>query len=612
MTANLALLEDKFGAGIVNQPHVQSEIHSILRIYKLSVEEFYDKWELYDMKSEVDDSSSVAMKDKVTVERLKDFRDSIQRDLERDMSLAASKKALQTPVRTVKKVNRFGSSPSMSGYDFENKLLGTRKRDSDVPSSPAYTPPAKLMRTTETSSPAAVSSLGLHIPSSPVPASEFDFAARSDKGSVVQVLNSELNESAELNTEETLSSKITVVPNVDLAKTLYRPMYQKLFDAAGYLHGQLDDMIPEILAFHGLGESSVGNPSVMSQEEIVAIGRIVPESSTEDKLSRGSIGLESCRRFGFHSRVKLSFKDSASFQFFPGQIVALKGINASGNYFSVSEILDLPLLGPAAHDRNDSVSVWAASGPYSIGLDYSPLDALLKLANEEKPKMLILMGPFVDLANPIVAQGMFRLQNNDNGTLDDLFREQVSPRLRQINKHTQLLIVPHTRDAVSAHAAYPQPPLGKSLLDIPKSAVCMPNPCTFTLNSSVAVTVSTADVINDLTRTTVKQNSGGRSFFGSTVNAILSQRSLYPITPSVPSSSIDVPHMDAAEISTALPDVLILPSVLKASAQIVENVVAVNPGLLVKSGAAGHYAKINVIAGDGIVPERTKVEIVKI
>ena len=79
------------------------------------------------------------------------------------------------------------------------------------------------------------------------------------------------------------------------------------------------------------------------------------------------------------------------YQFFPGQIVALRGINTSGRDFTVQEILTMPTLGSAASTRetleahrerirggpdamdSDSepspLNILFASGPYTAGCD---------------------------------------------------------------------------------------------------------------------------------------------------------------------------------------------------------------------------------------------------
>lgn len=101
MTSDLAWLEQRFGS-VVKEPDIMSEFQSIIRVFKLSVEELYAKWEVYDM--------SLGNKNlPLTIERLKELRDQIQRDLENE---TRSRKVQQTPVRTVRKTGVLTSSPA--------------------------------------------------------------------------------------------------------------------------------------------------------------------------------------------------------------------------------------------------------------------------------------------------------------------------------------------------------------------------------------------------------------------------------------------------------------------------------------------------------------------
>lgn len=102
MTVDSAWLEQKFGS-VVKQADVQAELESLMRVFKLTVEDFYDKWEVFDMNT---GNNNLPL----TIERLKELRDQIQRDLERDNLRV--KKATKTPIRTMKRANLFTSSPA--------------------------------------------------------------------------------------------------------------------------------------------------------------------------------------------------------------------------------------------------------------------------------------------------------------------------------------------------------------------------------------------------------------------------------------------------------------------------------------------------------------------
>lgn len=429
-----------------------------------------------------------------------------------------------------------------------------------------------------------------------------------------------LNEHVQVPSSSDNKGPVSLSVNVDLKKYFYRTMYQKISEVAEYLDERIESFIPEILNFHKIQEDQLGNPALVLQQEIVAVGRIVPESPIDERLNKNSIYFESCRRIGAGMRVKLKFLETTPFHFFPGQIVAIKGSNASGEYFAVSEILDLPLLPPPAtslsHLKNFNLDtrplqVMTAAGPFTLGndLDFSPFDDLIKEINETtKPDVVILMGPFIDVTNKSVVQGKFEVHNsageiNPNATLDDLFREVISSRIKQIDPSVLVVMIPHVRDTASNHSAFPQSPFNRKELELPKEVKCLSNPATFSLNE-VVFTVSSQDILHDLTKVTTKHQIS-KSFFTTCMEDILSQRTVYPLFPGstkyaeqgkslISSACLDIPYMGLAEFTQVLPDVLIIPSILKPSVQVTNNVVTLNPGFLVKHSLGGQYAKLTI------------------
>lgn len=81
----------------------------------------------------------------------------------------------------------------------------------------------------------------------------------------------------------------------------------------------------------------------------MVVGRIVSDSEVvAPKLNDGSIVLESSRMMGSGARVPLKFDSNFKIRrgrstagFFPGAIVALKGRNGGGGWFSISEVLSV-------------------------------------------------------------------------------------------------------------------------------------------------------------------------------------------------------------------------------------------------------------------------------
>lgn len=441
------------------------------------------------------------------------------------------------------------------------------------------------------------------------------YANRAGSGTTLELLNDHIK----VPTVSEDKSAVAFSVNVDMKKYFYRTMYQKLSEAAEYLDERIESFIKVILSHHNISEDQLGNPALVLQQEIVAIGRIVPESPLDERLNKNSIYFESCRRIGAGMRVKLKFSEATPFHFFPGQIVGLKGTNAGGDYFAVTEILDLPFLPPAASPLSQlkqfnasqrPFQVMTAAGPFTLGsdLDFSPFDDLVKEINQTKPEAVILLGPFIDVTNKSVVQGKFEVHTatgevNPNATLDDLFREVISLRIKQIDPSVLVLMIPHVRDTASNHSAFPQSPFNRKELDLPKEVKCLSNPATFSLNE-VVFTVSSQDILHDLTKVTTKHQVS-KSFFTTCMEDILSQRTVYPLFPGstklaadgntlISSASLDIPYMGLAEFTQVLPDVLIIPSILKPSVQVTNNVVTLNPGFLVKHSLGGQFAKLTI------------------
>lgn len=85
-----------------------------------------------------------------------------------------------------------------------------------------------------------------------------------------------------------------------------------------------------------------------SQEDIIAVGRLCPETDTA-KMTETSIWLESSRSLGSGSRVMLKFDPDVKVRggpsgggghgMFPGCLVAVKGRNGGGKMFTAHEII---------------------------------------------------------------------------------------------------------------------------------------------------------------------------------------------------------------------------------------------------------------------------------
>jgi DNA polymerase alpha subunit B len=105
------------------------------------------------------------------------------------------------------------------------------------------------------------------------------------------------------------------------------------------------------------------------------------------------------------------------------------------------------------------------------------------------------MGPFLDEAHPNIQSGNVEIANGPP-TLESLFKQQISSRLRSITD-TQIILIPHIRDVISSHAVWPQEAFSRALLDLPKNVRCLSNPAVFGLGETT-IGISTNDILRGI------------------------------------------------------------------------------------------------------------------
>jgi DNA polymerase alpha subunit B len=326
---------------------------------------------------------------------------------------------------------------------------------------------------------------------------------------------------------------------------------------------------------------------------------------------------------GAGMRVPLRL-DGLGYDFFPGKIVALRGTNVSGEYFSATEILEMPELPisastPAEFDDHNvrltssddeapPLNMLVASGPYTMDTDlsFAPLQALLNRAEEHKADVLILTGPFLDLEHPLLASGDFEdhLPANtkiqpDRATLIDVFRILISQPIQNLAKAVPtitIILVPSTRDAISKHVSWPQDRFPKQQLGLPKQVQVVTNPITLSINEMIIGT-SSQDVLSEMRRENVHHAGKGQAFsddfMARLASNVIEQRHFFPVFPpqgrenlpkpaAVPGevpeagaeerlavgASLDLGYLKLGEWLNVRPDMLILPSVLNPFAKV--------------------------------------------
>ena len=118
----------------------------------------------------------------------------------------------------------------------------------------------------------------------------------------------------------------------------------------------------------------------------MVVGRICP--SGEGRLADEAVLLEAADGH----RVPLNLHSVPSFSVFPGQVVAVKGVNSTGRFLHASEIYSDAGLrasesaaSPSLDEFDSPLHIVAAYGPYTFttDLEYLPLKDLLVWVSEQ-------------------------------------------------------------------------------------------------------------------------------------------------------------------------------------------------------------------------------------
>lgn len=391
--------------------------------------------------------------------------------------------------------------------------------------------------------------------------STFDFATRANANDITEQFMSSDIPLPEPPSEPPTAPRMKLKANTDMSKFSYRTMTMKLSEASEVLDDRIEEFRQLLQESMDLDDSAFGNPSLESPNQIIAVGRIASDSS-EGKLNTASLVLEGSRREGSGRRVPLKVDSLSSYNFFPGQIVALRGTNASGDSFVVSEMLPLPLLNPPATSPEDldainaryldtpdsdpdnarPLTMMIAAGPYTTdqNLDFAPLHTFLDNAAAAYADTIILIGPFLDAEHPQIRTGDFDAPPNaspDQATMTDLFRHHISSAIQNFvarNQTCNVILVPSLRDAHHHAAAFPQDKFNKRELGLGaagKMVHCVTNPMTLTMNE-ITVGMSSIDILSMLRQ---EEISGGKAratnFYERCARNVLEQRSFLPIFP---------------------------------------------------------------------------------
>lgn len=105
-----------------------------------------------------------------------------------------------------------------------------------------------------------------------------------------------------------------------------------------------------------------------------------------------------------------------------------------------------------------TINMIVASGPYTLDddLSYRPLEELLNMCSQQKPDVILLMGPFLSIHHPKVARAEL------DSFPEQIVRDQVINNLERLLDSaclsTHVFIAPHANDITHHYSnLFPQP-----------------------------------------------------------------------------------------------------------------------------------------------------------
>ncbi|ROT71047.1 hypothetical protein C7M84_010632 [Penaeus vannamei] len=196
----------------------------------------------------------------------------------------------------------------------------------------------------------------------------------------------------------------------EVLSQVYKYMFEKVRDAADVLDDVITSLADQMIT--DLNTEEYSQLRLPSNEAVCAAGRICCDSV--GRLNFASVLLEGSREISSGSAVPLDLTHLSEFSLFPGQIVGVRGVNTTGNKLVVQELLPGKVLPPPdspaiIKNATGAVQVVVASGPFTTtdNLLYEPLTDLLSVLKENPPHMLILLGPLLDAAHPLISDTLF-------------------------------------------------------------------------------------------------------------------------------------------------------------------------------------------------------------
>ncbi|XP_059811344.1 DNA polymerase alpha subunit B [Hypanus sabinus] len=386
----------------------------------------------------------------------------------------------------------------------------------------------------------------------------------------------------------------------DSVTTRFKHMFQKLYDIREVLNYRIEDLAQSLSDHHNIEDFRP--VATLAQETVKFLGQIACDSN--GKLNAKSVMLQGDLEHSAGMQVPVDLSELKEYSLFPGQVVALDGINSTGRCIVASRLYEgvtLPFHKPPQKESEEEgvedleglaqQMVLVACGPYttSDSITYDPMMDIIDVINKDQPDVCILLGPFVDSKHEQI----------ENCKLTVTFQEVFKQCMKGFVEGTRssgahLVFVPSLRD-VHHDLVYPQPPFHsfEPSKDDKRRVHFVSEPCTLNING-VVFGVTSTDVLIHMTAEEINSSVGGSDRFTRILKHILTQRSYYPLYPPAEDVTIDYENFQMHAQLPVTPDILIVPSELRYFIKDVLGCVCINPGRLTKGQVGGTYGRLFV------------------
>lgn len=359
---------------------------------------------------------------------------------------------------------------------------------------------------------------------------------------------------------------------------------------------------------------SLYNVSIPTQDDVWICGRIYSDNVSTGgggKLTEHNVMIQGSYVCSNSHSIPLSLTKCNDYSLFPGQIVLAKGRNPDGKRFLCTQIIEPSFVLDSnkkikkefkeeACNSNSSIKVKlaptedlvtiVAAGPYMTNgtILTDSLELLIDMVKAKNAHVLILLGPFVDSNNDLIASG--DIQYTFDELLQNIF-EKLSAQLKDTN--VQVILQPSIKD-ITQEPVYPIHPynVSQQFMKQNENFHFLPEPSMIKIND-IDFAITSTDVIKDLTMMSVAKTTSSDKI-SRNFSHILRQRSFYPIYPPPENVCIDFEAWNKYARINTHPRIFIAASDLASFNKEVNNCVCFNPGKLVKGISNGGYAKVVV------------------